>query len=230
VTDTTQAPRRSVQSKKKKTDTNRSVRFRFGKRLQELRLHMGFSQEELCSRAAVNRTYLSDLERGQGNATLEVMTRLSCALGLSLSQLLVGVDGAEQPAATVLVALAAVEQAAVRKALTRHNATWCRDMKDAKRLLEDVEFDVIVSSTSFSKGQVLELLKMTRASTKNKSTPFICITEVAETANSTVFSQAVELAVRALGGTVLLTSGLRAAGELSARLQQLIEKLAVDMK
>ena len=49
---------------------------------------MGISQEELASRAGLNRTYIGDIERGARNVALLNIKRLSLALGTSPSKLL----------------------------------------------------------------------------------------------------------------------------------------------
>jgi transcriptional regulator with XRE-family HTH domain len=67
------------------------IRLQFGKRIRFLREQQSFTQEELAHRAEMNVTYLSDLERGRWNPTLEKIARLSKALRLSPSALLEGV-------------------------------------------------------------------------------------------------------------------------------------------
>ena len=48
---------------------------------------MGLSQEELAERAELHRTYISDVERGARNLSLESITRLARALDISVSAL-----------------------------------------------------------------------------------------------------------------------------------------------
>lgn len=50
---------------------------------------MGLSQEQLAVRAKVHRTYLSGVETGTRNPTLEIIKRLASALGVEASDLLV---------------------------------------------------------------------------------------------------------------------------------------------
>jgi len=54
----------------------------FGKRLRELRLARGLSQEALAHEADLDRTYVSSCERGKRNISLENLYRLSAALGV----------------------------------------------------------------------------------------------------------------------------------------------------
>jgi transcriptional regulator with XRE-family HTH domain len=42
------------------------------------------SQEDLADRAGLDRTYVSGIERGRRNPTLDVLQRLSTALGVDL--------------------------------------------------------------------------------------------------------------------------------------------------
>jgi transcriptional regulator with XRE-family HTH domain len=53
----------------------------FGKRLRELRLQAGFSQEELAAKADLHWTYVGGIERGERNPGLVNITRLAKALG-----------------------------------------------------------------------------------------------------------------------------------------------------
>lgn len=59
----------------------------FGERLRALRLAAGLTQERLAERADVHTTYIGQLERGEKNATIESVLKLSRALGLPAEQL-----------------------------------------------------------------------------------------------------------------------------------------------
>ena len=52
------------------------------------RLQLGVSQEELAHESDSNRTYISDLERGTRNPSLEVVERIARALNVSMGDLL----------------------------------------------------------------------------------------------------------------------------------------------
>ena len=58
---------------------------RLGKRVRELRIAAGFSQEELAFRADMKRSYVSDLERGTRNPSVRALERLAIALGVAAS-------------------------------------------------------------------------------------------------------------------------------------------------
>lgn len=56
----------------------------FGAAVRRHRELLRLSQEELAARAAIDRTYISGVERGVRNPTLEVMQRIARALGSDL--------------------------------------------------------------------------------------------------------------------------------------------------
>lgn len=60
---------------------------KFGEKVREERLKQGLSQEELASRAGVHRTYIGMIERAEKNITLENISKVAKALGLSISEL-----------------------------------------------------------------------------------------------------------------------------------------------
>jgi transcriptional regulator with XRE-family HTH domain len=59
----------------------------FGKRLRELRLERGLSQEELAFRVGMHRTYLGGIERGERNPSLRNLAAIAKGLGVSLPEL-----------------------------------------------------------------------------------------------------------------------------------------------
>ena len=63
------------------------VKKQFGAAVRFHRDHLGISQEELAGRAGLHRTYISDVERGARNVSLESIHRLADALEVSLSVL-----------------------------------------------------------------------------------------------------------------------------------------------
>lgn len=60
----------------------------FGRRLRALRNLRGFTQEALAERAAVTGKSVSEIERGEGNPTLDLIARLARALGVEPYMLL----------------------------------------------------------------------------------------------------------------------------------------------
>jgi transcriptional regulator with XRE-family HTH domain len=59
----------------------------FGRRVRELRLARGLSQEELAFKAGVHRTYLGSIERGERNPALKNIVAIAAALDVSLAEL-----------------------------------------------------------------------------------------------------------------------------------------------
>jgi transcriptional regulator with XRE-family HTH domain len=55
----------------------------FGKRVREVRHERGWTQEQLAFEAGVKRAYLSEIENGQRNVSLDVVEKLSKALDVS---------------------------------------------------------------------------------------------------------------------------------------------------
>lgn len=60
----------------------------FGKRLRELRLERGLSQEKLGELAGLDRTYVSSAEAGRRNVSLKTIYKLAEALGVDAKDLL----------------------------------------------------------------------------------------------------------------------------------------------
>lgn len=56
----------------------------FGPAVRRHRELLRLSQEELADRASIDRTYISGVERGVRNPTLEVMQRIARGLGVDL--------------------------------------------------------------------------------------------------------------------------------------------------
>jgi transcriptional regulator with XRE-family HTH domain len=71
----------------KKPSNQLSVREIFGKNLRRARRLKEISQEELALRADLSRTYVSEVERGIRNVSIDNMGLLSQALGLPLRDL-----------------------------------------------------------------------------------------------------------------------------------------------
>lgn len=67
----------------------------FGKRVRTLRLQRtSLSQEDLADKAALHRTFLGRVERGETNITLSNILRIVGALGVTLSEFFEGFEEA----------------------------------------------------------------------------------------------------------------------------------------
>ncbi len=64
------------------------VKKHFGTSVRNWRNQLGLSQEQLAERADLHRTYISDVERGARNVSLESIEKLARALEVSVSTLL----------------------------------------------------------------------------------------------------------------------------------------------
>lgn len=64
----------------------------FGKAVREYRVQAGLSQEELADVAGLHRTYVSLLERGQRNPSLQVVLTLARALGVAGATLVAEIE------------------------------------------------------------------------------------------------------------------------------------------
>lgn len=67
-----------------------SPRVTLGARVRELREGLGLSQEAFAHRAELDRTYVSGIERGRRNPTLEVIYRIAEALEVEVHELFSG--------------------------------------------------------------------------------------------------------------------------------------------
>ena len=61
---------------------------RFGMRLRSLRLQKGMTQLQVAIEFGIDRTFLSDLERGRKSVSLPFLEVFALGFGLSLSELL----------------------------------------------------------------------------------------------------------------------------------------------
>ena len=76
-----------------------------GTMIRTRRSLLGFSQEELAHRSGLHRTYISDLERGARNPSIETVEKLAGALDTSVSTLFdrTGGVGAQQEAIQIVL-------------------------------------------------------------------------------------------------------------------------------
>jgi transcriptional regulator with XRE-family HTH domain len=64
-----------------------------GRRIRELRQAKGISQEALADLAGIHRTYMSDVERGERNISIDNIAAIASALGVRTATLFEGSDG-----------------------------------------------------------------------------------------------------------------------------------------
>ncbi len=68
------------------------VRGIVGQNIYALRSDKGYSQLQLADTAGINRTYLSDIETGKGNATIDVLTKIANGLDVPITRLFRGAE------------------------------------------------------------------------------------------------------------------------------------------
>lgn len=59
---------------------------RYGQAVRKIRLARGISQEQLADLCGLHRTYISDIELGKRNVSLENIDRIALSLNVSLSE------------------------------------------------------------------------------------------------------------------------------------------------
>jgi len=62
------------------------IKQKVGNRIRELRKGLKLSQETLALKAEVDRTYVTDVENGRRNVSLEILERLIKALNVSIAE------------------------------------------------------------------------------------------------------------------------------------------------
>ncbi|WP_240531335.1 helix-turn-helix domain-containing protein [Variovorax boronicumulans] len=65
----------------------KSLTQKFGECVREMRLELGLSQVEFGERCGFYQTYLSRIENGQANPTLNAVEVIAIALGVSVFEL-----------------------------------------------------------------------------------------------------------------------------------------------
>jgi transcriptional regulator with XRE-family HTH domain len=87
-------PQDSVVRENERSD----IKWLFGRAVRKRRRELDLSQEELAERAGLHRNYISDIERGDRNPSLENIQKLAKALDTKVSALFInyGVDEASE--------------------------------------------------------------------------------------------------------------------------------------
>ncbi len=62
------------------------IKEKVGKRIKELRQKQGLSQEEFAFKCDLDRTYITSLERGKRNISLENLEKIANAFNMTLSE------------------------------------------------------------------------------------------------------------------------------------------------
>jgi transcriptional regulator with XRE-family HTH domain len=69
---------------------NKPIVKKFGKRVRQLRLERGLTQEGLGDKCGLDMTYIGRIERGEQNSSLIVIGAIAKGLGVSVEELFRG--------------------------------------------------------------------------------------------------------------------------------------------
>jgi transcriptional regulator with XRE-family HTH domain len=118
----------------------RNLLIQLGKRVHELRAAKEWSQEEFAHVSGLHRTYIGQIERGEKNISFGNLSKVSSVLGVTLSELLSGLeagdklvaepsrgskDGGQEMKIQKLVRQMRVQQAAAERAITSLEQLVC---------------------------------------------------------------------------------------------------------
>jgi CheY-like chemotaxis protein/DNA-binding XRE family transcriptional regulator len=180
-----------------------SVRGEFARALRWWRSRRGFSQERLAERASLHRTYISDVERGARNLSLESISKLADALEIPITTLFsptelqakLGNGHADGNGSRGLVDLLLVEDNpddvemtlrafklsrfanlvhVVRDGEEAQDYLFCRGQYAGRKDLDTPQ--VVLLDLGLPKISGLELLRRMKADARLKSVPVIVLT------------------------------------------------------
>lgn len=162
------------------------------------RSRRGISQEELGERAGLHRTYVSDIERGARNVSLESIEKLAAALEISVATLFTQTGSAEGQCQTGVagdelvdilfvedngddaqLALEALKQARIanRVHLVRDGAAALQHLFGANENARPAKLpDLILLDLNLPKIDGLEVLRRIKADPRTKCVPVIVLT------------------------------------------------------
>lgn len=126
---------------------------RLGKRFHDLRVSRKWSQEEFAHVSGLHRTYIGQIERGEKNISFGNLVKLSSVLGMTMSDLLSGLEDNAEPA-------------------TGTPASAGRDLRSSRRTLEIKKVLRQLRVQQAALDRTLESLeKLTGPSTRESSGP-----------------------------------------------------------
>lgn len=67
--------------------TKNSIQIQFGKKVRELRLERGYSQEAFAFECGLHRTYIGCIERGEKNVTITNIAKIAKTLKVDIGHL-----------------------------------------------------------------------------------------------------------------------------------------------
>lgn len=69
-----------------------AILIQFGTAVRRLRREQNISQEQLADMCCLHRTYISDVDLGKRNVSLENIEKMASALGISITKLFAEVE------------------------------------------------------------------------------------------------------------------------------------------
>ena len=62
------------------------IKSKIGQRIKQLRKQLNLSQEALALKSEVDRTYMTDVENGRRNVSIEILEKIISALEISITE------------------------------------------------------------------------------------------------------------------------------------------------
>jgi CheY-like chemotaxis protein/predicted XRE-type DNA-binding protein len=165
----------------------------FGEAIKRTGTELRMSQEELAERAGLHRTYVSEVERGKRNASIENIQKLAEALDRSISKLFASAGNGSERGKLVEILLiednphdTALTLRALRKAKVTNVLHVVNDgakvlgflfQTDAERRASGQSLPgVILLDLDLPKVHGIEVLRRIKADTRTKNIPVIVLT------------------------------------------------------
>jgi CheY-like chemotaxis protein len=206
----------------------RDIKQFLGQAIRSQRAEMSMSQEELAERAGLHRTYVSGVERGVRNPSLESIEKLAVALDLSVSSLFVRAGGGNASHMEILLVednLWDVEMtvSAFQRAGIENKLHVARDGAEALHFLFATEEyqdradqplpGVVLLDLNLPKVGGMEVLQQIRENPRTRNLPVVILTSSDENAD--------DVACRRLGvdNYIVKPVGVREFIEATPRLQ-----------
>lgn len=70
-----------------------TIRIRYGKAVRDARIQKGMSQEKLADLSELHRTYISDIELGKRNVSIDNIEKIADALDMKISDIFLEMEG-----------------------------------------------------------------------------------------------------------------------------------------
>ena len=71
-----------------------SLQVDLGRTISRLRKEKGYSQEAFANEAGIDRRYMSDIENGKRNISIDILERVCNKLGIKISEFFIEVENA----------------------------------------------------------------------------------------------------------------------------------------